>query len=91
MLNRAGPPTAVPELAETAAVLEERLGPERPVLFRLMTPPGIAEQERDWIVLRVVVPGLQPLHGNDRWPHLGGPLWNRPAADWSLVPTHPFA
>lgn len=87
VLHRAAAPASLAPATETAASIGERLGPERPVLFRIMTPPGIAEELRDWVVLRVVVPGLQPLHGNHRWPHLGG----RPVADWRRVPPHPFA
>ena len=71
--------------------LIERLGPDRPVLFRNMTPPGIAAEVPDWYVLKVLVPGLQPLHGSHYLPHLGGPLW-RPCglAEWAGMPPHPF-
>ena len=72
-------------------MLRARLGPERPVLFRIMTPPGIAQEHPDWIVVRVVVPGLQPLHGNHAFPHLGGPLWKAPTPDWISTLPHPFA
>jgi ribosomal protein S12 methylthiotransferase accessory factor len=89
-LHRAVAPAALKSGTETLASLRERLGPQRPVLFRIMTPPAIAEEFGDWHVLRVVVPGLQPLHGNHRWPHLGGPLWGRPVADWTTMPPHPF-
>jgi hypothetical protein len=45
----------------------------------------------DWLVLRVVVPGLQPLHGNHALAHLGGPLWApRGLAEWRDVPPHPM-
>jgi hypothetical protein len=71
--------------------LAERLGPGRPVLFRCLTPPGLAAEGLGWVVLRVVVPGLQPLHGHDGYPFLGGPLWGgRPVTDWQNVPPHPF-
>ncbi len=71
--------------------LIERLGPERPVLFRSMTPVGLAAENLDWHVLRVIVPGLQPLHGHHSYPHLGGPLWSpRGLADWRAMPPHPF-
>jgi ribosomal protein S12 methylthiotransferase accessory factor len=77
---------------EDLARLIERLGPERPVLFRNLTPPAVAQGPRDWYVLRVVVPGLQPMHGDHRLPFLGGPLWRpRTVADWARVPPHPFA
>jgi ribosomal protein S12 methylthiotransferase accessory factor len=72
--------------------LRERLGPDRPVLFRNLTPSGLADRFPGWIVYRVVVPGLQPLHGDHRLPFLGGPLWApRSYADWTSIPPHPFA
>jgi ribosomal protein S12 methylthiotransferase accessory factor len=71
--------------------LIERLGPEHPVLFRNLTPPAVAEWPGDWYVLRVLVPGLQPMHGDHRLPFLGGPLWgSRSLSDWSHMPPHPF-
>ena len=77
--------------AESLSDLAARLGPARPVLFRNVTPPGIASEARDWYVLRVLVPGLQPLHGSDDFPHLGGDLWApRGLAAWTDVPPHPF-
>ena len=91
VLGRAGPPSAGPSRTETLPELRERLGPDRPVLVRNLTPPAIAQEYPDWRVLRVVVPGLQPLHGNHAWPHLGGPLWKRPVSDWISMPPHPFA
>ena len=58
---------------------------------RLMTPPGIASARLGWCVVRVVVPGLQPMHGHHALPFLGGPLWApRPLADWANVLPHPF-
>ena len=69
----------------------ERLGPDRPVLFRNLTPPAVAREPGDWYVLRVLVPGLQPMHGDHRLPFLGGPLWRpRTAAEWRRTPPHPF-
>jgi ribosomal protein S12 methylthiotransferase accessory factor len=91
ILRHAPPPAESPSTTESLALLRERLGPERPVLFRIMTPPGIAQEEPDWRVVRVVVPGLQPLHGNHRWPHLGGPLWRDPMLEWRNMEPHPFA
>jgi ribosomal protein S12 methylthiotransferase accessory factor len=77
--------------AEDVTVLSERLGPERPVLFRNLTPPGVAATSAGWYVLRVLVPGLQPLHGSHRLPHLGGPLWApHGLAEWARTPPHPF-
>ncbi len=76
---------------EDTSLLSARLGPERPVLFRSMTPPALAAEGLDWHVIRVVVPGLQPLHGSHLFPHLGGPLWApRGLAEWSHTPPHPF-
>jgi thiazole/oxazole-forming peptide maturase SagD family component len=73
---------------ETLQHLRERLGSQRPILFRLMTPPGL---DRWWAVARVLIPGTQPLHGHHRFPFLGGPLWApRRLADWRAVPPHPF-
>lgn len=72
------------EDVETLATLTERL----PVLYRLLTPPGLD----DWIVLRVLIPGLQPLHGIGGFAHLGGPLWApRGLAEHAETPPHCFA
>jgi ribosomal protein S12 methylthiotransferase accessory factor len=77
-----------PEPVESLAA---RLGPDRPVLARLLTPPALAQEAIDWAVVRVVVPGLQPLHGDDRLAHLGGPLWRpRGLREWTAIPPHPF-
>jgi ribosomal protein S12 methylthiotransferase accessory factor len=71
--------------------LAERLGADRPVLFRHLTAPPLAAEGLGWVVLRVLVPGLQPLHGHHGYPFLGGPLWApRGLADWQTVPPHPF-
>ncbi len=76
---------------ETVASLAARLGPDRPVLFRSMTAPPLATEGLGWHVLRVVVPGLQPLHGSHLLPHLGGPLWApRGLADWQKMLPHPM-
>jgi len=76
---------------ETIETMIARLGPERPVLFRSMTPPALATENLGWHVLRVVVPGLQPLHGHHAYAHLGGPLWSpRGLADWHAMLPHPF-
>lgn len=93
VLHRPGPPapTSTPAGEEDFAVLQRRLGPRRPVLFRLLTPPGIARADRDWLVLKVVVPGLQPLHGHHQLPHLGGSHWApRTLDDWRDMLPHPF-
>jgi ribosomal protein S12 methylthiotransferase accessory factor len=76
---------------EDVAGLAERLGSDRPVLSRNLTPPGLAMERLGWCVLRVVVPGLQPLHGHHALPFLGGPLWApRGWNDWAEMPPHPF-
>ena len=88
---RDGQPDAEEECAEDVAALAQRLGAKRPVLFRNLTPPGVAMERLDWCVLRVVVPGLQPLHGHHALPFLGGPLWApRGWKDWADMPPHPF-
>jgi hypothetical protein len=79
------------ECTEDVARLVQRLGRTRPVLFRNLTPPGIAIERVGWCVLRVLVPGLQPLHGHHALPFLGGPLWApRGWRDWADMPPHPF-
>jgi thiazole/oxazole-forming peptide maturase SagD family component len=71
--------------------LADRLGNERPVLFRHLTPPPLASEGLGWVVLRVLVPGLQSLHGHHGFPFLGGPLWApRGLHDWRDIPPHPF-
>lgn len=91
VLHRASAPEGPAGGVETLGVLRERLGAAHPVLIRIMTPPFVAQEWGGWSVLRVVVPGLQPLHGNDAWPHLGGPLWTKPTTDWPTTMPHPFA
>jgi ribosomal protein S12 methylthiotransferase accessory factor len=76
---------------EPLDTLLAKLGPDRPVLFRSMTPSALASEQLGWQVLRVLVPGLQPLHGHHAYPHLGGPLWQpRGLRDWHALPPHPF-
>jgi ribosomal protein S12 methylthiotransferase accessory factor len=76
---------------ETVELIAERLGPERPILFRSLTPTPLASEGMGWHVLRVVVPGLQPLHGNHLLAHLGGPLWSpRDFDEWRAMPPHPM-
>jgi ribosomal protein S12 methylthiotransferase accessory factor len=94
VLENAERPNREPETEETEGLVElrEKLGPQHPVLFRNLSPPGLAMQLPEWLVLRVVIPGLQPLHGDHRLPFLGGQLWGpRPCSDWGSVPPHPFA
>jgi hypothetical protein len=87
-----GPPSdAGAAEVEDLACLAGRLGPDRPVLFRNLTPPGLAMERLGWCVLRVLVPGLQPLHGHHALPLLGGPLWApRGWQEWARMPPHPF-
>jgi ribosomal protein S12 methylthiotransferase accessory factor len=76
---------------EDLGLLVRRLGPTRPVLFRDMTPPALTTAQLGWRVLRVVVPGLQPLHGNHLLAHLGGPLARALDVEtWSSALPHPF-
>ncbi len=76
---------------EDLTALAARLGPERPVLVRHVTPPALARERLDFIVARVVVPGLQPMHGNHVLPLLGGPLWApRGWREWADADPHPF-
>jgi ribosomal protein S12 methylthiotransferase accessory factor YcaO len=76
---------------EPLDALVERLGPDRPVVWRLCTSPLLSRHAPGWCVVRVVVPGLAPLHGDHGLAHLGSPLWGgRPLADWVTWPPHPF-
>jgi ribosomal protein S12 methylthiotransferase accessory factor len=76
------------QVREGWPALAERLG-RRQVLFRLLTPPAAAAE--GWMVLRVLVPGLQPLHGHHGYPFLGGPLWSpRGIGEYANMPPHPF-
>lgn len=79
------------EAIEDLATLLRRLGPDRAPLFRLMTPPGVAALAPRWRVVKVVVPGLQPMHGHHDLPALGGPLWAPRGLDgWRAMLPHPF-
>jgi len=93
VLERRTKPTAdaYADAVETLHDLQTHLGKNRPILFRNLTPPGLATPPFDWLVLRVVIPGLQPLHGDHRLPFLGGPMWGKACSDWATVPPHPFA
>jgi ribosomal protein S12 methylthiotransferase accessory factor YcaO len=76
---------------ENFAELTERLGSNRPVYYRHLTPPALVAEKLDYFVLRVLVPGLQPLHGHHQLPFLGGPLWgSRCLADYENMPPHAF-
>ncbi|MEK7484131.1 MAG: YcaO-like family protein, partial [Planctomycetota bacterium] len=89
------PPLSSLDLSSTEnlEILTQRLGPTHPVLFRNMTSPSVAQLFPEWYVLRVVVPGLQPLYGNENFPLLGGPLWQEKTVQDYLktIPPHPFA
>ncbi len=78
--ERATPP------ADNLRALVARLPP---IAFRIATPPALVDH--GYVVVRVIIPELQPLHGDHRLPFLGGPLWDRPIADWRAIPPHPFA
>jgi ribosomal protein S12 methylthiotransferase accessory factor len=88
------PATADPDPGTTVEGMPElsaRLGDDHAILFRDLTPPALVAEGLGWVVLRVIVPGLQPLHGHHSFPFLGGPLWgDRPPEDWTEVPPHPF-
>jgi len=92
VLDRAGPATGETDSPdESLALLYGRLGERSPVLMRNLTPPLPAGTGLDWRVVKVIVPGLQPLHGDDRFAHLGGRLWSsRGLKEWSETPPHPF-
>lgn len=92
LANAARAPDADPEAGavELAPALAARLAPHR-IYFRNLTAPCLVAAEPDLCVLRVVVPGLQPLHGHHLLAHLGGPLWApRGLAAYASVPPHPF-
>ncbi len=89
-LARAVAPAGGGEPREGLPELAARLSP-RPVLFRNVTPPAVATGPGDWFVLRVVVPGPQPMHGVHSMAHLGGALWApRGPGEWASMPPHPF-
>ncbi len=71
-------------------VLADHLGADRPVLFRHVTPPALLAEELGWIVLRVLVPGLQPMHGHHGYPFLGGPLWAPRRGGMAIHPPSSF-
>ncbi len=94
VLEKSIKPTCDPHADGTDRLqdLQAKLGKDHPVLFRNLTPPWFVSPPLDWLVLRVLIPGLQPLHGDHRLPFLGGPMWqHRNAAEWVSVPPHPFA
>lgn len=79
-------------LVEPLAALAERLGPARRPAFRLATPASVSALAPGFVVVKVVVPGLAPLHGDHRLAHLGAPRWrDAPYARWIAYPPHPFA
>ncbi len=94
VLNRASHANLLPEetvLEDWQAPWRSDLGERRPVLFRQVTPPALTVEGLGWIVLRVLVPGLQPMHGHHGYPFLGGPLWApRGIDEWRSMPPHPF-
>jgi ribosomal protein S12 methylthiotransferase accessory factor len=66
---------AVPAGLEEYTARLARSGLE--VLVVELTTPDVAEL--GLAVVRVLVPGLQPLHGNHAWPHLGGARLREPS------------
>lgn len=88
LLDPAGAHERAPESFETLA---RRLGPERPVLLRLMTPSVVSRALPGWVVVRVLVPGLTPLHGAHALAHLASPAYGgRSFAAHRASPPHPF-
>lgn len=85
-LASAGSPRADDVPAESFAAVLARLPG---VAIRIATPPALVDHGVS--VVRVLVPELQPLHGDHLIPFLGGPLWSRPLAEWATIPPHPFA
>lgn len=75
---------------EDLGELRAALGPDRPVLVRDATPPRVVRRSPSLRVVRVVVPGMQPLTPDERLPLLGGPYWGRAASDHAALPPHPF-
>src|SRR5262249_54014264 len=66
-------------------------GGPRPVWLRRLPPPPLTLEKLGWVVVRVLVPGLQPLHGSHRLPFLGGEMWRpRGLREWGEMPPHPF-
>jgi len=92
VLNRARPASeGTAPTDESLARLCERLSESSPVLVRNLTPPMLIGKALDWRVVKVIVPGLQPLHGDDRFAHLGGHLWlPRGLDEWREAAPHPF-
>jgi len=82
------PTTEAP--GESLAAVVRALGDAHAPLFRIATPPAFVDL--GWVVVRVMIPGLQPMHGDHALPFLGGPLWRgRSLADWATMAPHPFA
>jgi hypothetical protein len=78
-------------VVENFSALAERLGSKRPVYFRHVTPVNLLMEKLDYVVVRVLVPGLQPLHGHHQLPFLGGPHWaSRGLQEYEQIPPHPF-
>ena len=76
---------------ESLTTLLRKLGPDHAPLVRLVTPARVARHAPGWVVVRVVAPGLTPLHGDHALAHLASPLWRgRPLSAWAAHPPHPF-
>jgi ribosomal protein S12 methylthiotransferase accessory factor len=91
VLNGARTPKIDRDPLEGLPQLIEKLDDPYPILFRDLTPPAIATDQLGWRVLRVLIPGLQPLHGHHALPFLGGPLWgSRTWTDWQTMLPHPI-
>ncbi len=76
---------------EDLAALRAALGPGRPILVRDLTPRALAAGLGGIGVVRVLVPGLQPLYGDDLLAPLGGPMGARLGlAGLAALPPHPY-
>lgn len=78
------------DATETLDGIRKRLGPEKPILFRILTPHFVAQHFPEMLVARVLIPGLRPLHGDHQYPYLGSANRELTSA-WSRIAPHPFA
>lgn len=83
---------AISARIEPLGALLERLGAAHAPAFRLVTPPAVPALAPGLRVVKVVIPGLVPLHGDHRLAHLGASQWrDAPYSRWIAHPPHPFA
>jgi thiazole/oxazole-forming peptide maturase SagD family component len=61
------------------------------IFFRQMTPLALAQNFPECYVLQVLIPGLQGLYADERFPFLGSAFWEkRPLYSYGVFPPHPF-